>query len=182
MLRPNMSATEFKQQFQSDPHEYIASHTLQFHVVVDGQCGKVASSGAIISVDGKRYVVTVLHGLSENVGMLCIERKSNRTLIVMPENYPVITSNKLMDDGKRGDPLVDFTFFPLSDDYIPIRKVRFECPDRTRCFRIKELPVCKINALPKEADYSLGGSIPNSDSDADSFALFAEITGLSPIK
>lgn len=181
MITAEMIAAECRRIFQSNPHNYIASSTVQFHLIVDGMVGKVTSSGAIISVRGQRYIVTVLHGFDNNVGMLCKELSSGRVAIVEPKRYPVFLSQKLRDDGGRGDPFVDFTFFPLQEGYIPIRKMRFVDTGQETCFDIRELPILPIEVLANAPLYSLGGATPHSDSDTEPYAEFRCIFRISNI-
>lgn len=153
----------------------FASITVQFHLIVKDAPGIVSSSGAIITALGQKYVVTVLHGIEDGVGILCMELKSWRPALVKPCMCPVILSRKLESDGLRGDPFVDFTFFQLPDGYMPIRRIE------TQNFFIREIPVLPIRTLDNALRYSLGGAIPCGVSGLDSTSVFKVISGLSYI-
>jgi len=157
------------------PSEYIARSTVQFHWMIDGHAGNVASCGAIISVRGKKYVVTVLHGQDDDSGMLCHERATNQTYFYLPHRYPVIAfKSPDNNDGKRGDPVVDFTFFPLPNDYAPIRNIG------SICYTINDVPVSFSAGLPMTASYSVGGAVPVLNSGTSTLAEFKTVEGIAP--
>ena len=138
----------------------------------------VASSGCIVTFEGKRYVMTVLHGASEEIGLLGRDATSDEIGLWKIGRFPVVVNTKMRIGSDRGDPVVDFTFYPLADTIVPIRQWAFDDYSQEGHFDIVQPTYLPILELNKVDQFFCGGGLPISDDVLDRYQ-FKGVKGLS---
>ena len=100
---------------------FLQERTVQLFWVRDNDC-KVDASGCLISFGNRQYVMTVLHGVSDEIALLGRNVKTGEKGLWPIGRYPIVANTRMTRCPDRGDPVVDFTFFPVKDDICPIRQ------------------------------------------------------------
>lgn len=173
-----------EQFFLKNPVLYAAAGTVQLHHLIGDEVGKVSSSGVLVGVDGRQYVLTVLHGAIEDIGLLGREVSTGQVGVKPIGKYPVYARQSLNKDGGRGDPIVDFTFFPLPDNFVPIRNLASESESAgaksvlSNEFEIQELPIIPIEGIDR-VNCCCGGALPKPKSpELGTESIFNFVHGL----
>lgn len=159
-----------------DALRFLQERTVQLFWVKDNDC-KVDASGCLISFANRQYVMTVLHGVSEEIALLGRNVKTGEKGLWPIGRYPIVANTRITRCPDRGDPVVDFTFFPVADDICPIRQYALSDYSQEGEFDIVKLPVLPIIGLDKGDEFFYGGGLPIPGDCLDRYQ-FRTINGL----
>lgn len=169
---------ENKKEIKENALNFLQRRTAQMYWVAEDLDNPiVASSGCIVTFEDRRYVMTVLHGASEEIGLLGRDVTTNEIELRKIGRFPVVANTKMPIGSDRGDPVVDFTFYPLADTFVPVRKWELDDYSQEGCFDIVQPAYLPILELNKEDEYFCGGGLPISDDVLDRFQ-FKGVKGL----